>query len=138
MREPLLASSTDLQDVSTGASCRVDDGQGRGDGELDGRSACRSPRLTEYHVVDRCIDRRHDHPSDQVSASRIVDLRREELGGEVDQLRPRSVEFDVDLMCAGCVVHHEEMQFVELVLLDEEVDDTAEDDVETRLGAQSA
>lgn len=124
--------------ATTGASRRVDDRQGRCDGQVDGRTSCRPLLLTEDHVVDRRVDRRHDHPCDQGPPLWIVDSRRQKLGREIDQLRPRSLELEVDLVGAGCAMHDEEMQLVELVLVDEEVDDTAEDDVDTRFAAQSA
>lgn len=88
--------------------------------------------------MDGGIDRRHDHPRDQSPPLWIVNSRHQELGREVDQLGPRSIEFEVDLVGAGCAMHDEEMQFVELVLLNEEVDDSAEDDIETVPCAQSA
>ena len=88
--------------------------------------------------MDGRVDRRHDHSSDESPPLWIVDSRHQKLGREIDQLRSRPVEFDVDLVSARCAMHDEEMQVVEFVLLDEEVDDTSQDDVESRFSSQYA
>jgi len=87
--------------------------------------------------VDGGINRRHDHSSDQVPASWIIDSSHEEVGCHIDQLGPRSLEFDIDVVSAGSAMHHEEMQLVEFVLLDEEVGDTSDDDIETRVDVEA-
>ena len=84
--------------------------------------------------MDGCIDRRHDHPSDQIPPSWGINPSHEEVGRRVDKLGPRSIEFDIDLVGARSSMHHEEVQLVEIMLIDEEVDDLPDDDLETGVG----
>lgn len=87
--------------------------------------------------MNRGIDRRHDHAGDQCSSTCIGDTARQEMSGQVDEVRFRAVELDVDLMSSWCLVHDQQMQLVEFVLLDQEVDDRANDDLETGLWIQA-
>ena len=81
--------------------------------------------------MDGRIDRRHDHSSDQFPPAGVIDSRSKEMGCHLDQLGFRPLQFDTDLVSTGRLMHDEEMQFIEFVLLDEEVDDAPDDRVET-------
>ena len=79
--------------------------------------------MTDDHVVHGRIDRRRHHASNQRPATPVLDVCRQQFGGEIDQLSLGAFEVDVDLVGPRCRVHDEEMQVVEFVLSDQKVDD---------------
>jgi hypothetical protein len=58
--------------------------------------------------------------------------------GHVDQLCLGLIEFDADLMGARCLVHHQNVQLVKIVLFHQKVHNLPDNDFKSAVGAQLA
>jgi hypothetical protein len=118
----------------------LDDRQRRGDRELNGRSSSHPAGLTNDHVMNAGVDRRHDHVRDEETALTVRDCDLKQRNVQVERNgRPTASFLVVTRGGAGRVA--DAQTFVDLIndsgesaqLLDANPD--GHDDVSVQLGA---